>query len=251
MGDDTRQAALRVGGRDLCIVPGMRIPWRRFLRTTPGQPARSVAHADTRAVASGDTPSTSVAGVERTLVFALVAAMLAAAAGAQTPPVNPTAAVIAAFTKRVQEYADLRKSLESPEAKPTQTREPQEIAAARTRLAEKIAARRAEAKPGDIFTSETRAVFVRLLNPALRGSEGAENKRAIRDDNPGKFPLGVNAPYPKLAPLSIVPPDVLAALPKLPDDVEYRFVGSHLILYDARAGLVIDYLANAVQKAAP
>ena len=50
------------------------------------------------------------------------------------------------------------------------------------------------------------------------------------------MPLKVNQPYPKAEPLSTVPPDVLKALPVLPEDLEYRFVGKHLILYDARAG---------------
>ena len=32
-----------------------------------------------------------------------------------------------------------------------------------------------------------------------------------------------NAPYPEGAPLSTVPPDLLAKLPKLPEPLEYRF----------------------------
>jgi hypothetical protein len=43
-----------------------------------------------------------------------------------------------------------------------------------------------------------------------------------------------------------VPPNVLQALPKLPLDIEYRFVGKHLILRDARANLIIDYMLNAI-----
>jgi len=32
----------------------------------------------------------------------------------------------------------------------------------------------------------------------------------------------------------------------LPEDLEYRFVGKHLILYDAKAGLVVDFIPNAI-----
>ena len=39
---------------------------------------------------------------------------------------------------------------------------------------------------------------------------------------------------------------VLESLPKLPDNIEYRFVGKHLILRDMRANLVIDYILNAI-----
>jgi hypothetical protein len=40
--------------------------------------------------------------------------------------------------------------------------------------------------------------------------------------------------------LSTVPPNVLAVLPKLPDDLRYRFVGRHLVLLDVRSGLILD-----------
>ena len=36
------------------------------------------------------------------------------------------------------------------------------------------------------------------------------------------------------------------ALPKLPEDVQYRFVGKHLLLYDAKANLIIDFMLNAI-----
>ena len=42
--------------------------------------------------------------------------------------------------------------------------------------------------------------------------------------------------------LFTAPPDVLQALPPLPknEDLEYRFVGQHLILLDTRANLIIE-----------
>ena len=42
--------------------------------------------------------------------------------------------------------------------------------------------------------------------------------------------LAVNSRYPDEVPLSTMPPQVLAMLPKLPDDLEYRFIGTRLIL---------------------
>ena len=45
-----------------------------------------------------------------------------------------------------------------------------------------------------------------------------------------------------------MPVNVLKALPKLPEnqDIDYRFVGRHLILLDTRANMIIDYLPNAI-----
>ena len=40
--------------------------------------------------------------------------------------------------------------------------------------------------------------------------------------------------------------ELLASLPPLPEEIEYRFVGKHLILRDAKANLIIDYIPNAI-----
>jgi hypothetical protein len=57
----------------------------------------------------------------------------------------------------------------------------------------------------------------------------------------------VNAKYPPNAPLSTMPPTVLLNLPKLPQGLEYRFVGKHLILFDSKANLIVDILRNAIR----
>ena len=65
---------------------------------------------------------------------------------------------------------------------------------------------------------------------------------------PPRIPFQVNAAYPKDVPLSTMPPDVLLSLPDLPKDkeIEYRFAGKHLLLYDAKANLIIDFMLNAL-----
>ena len=167
-------------------------------------------------------------------------------AASQAPPANPTATTLAAFTKRVNDYANLRNSFDKGDSRLKRTGDATQLVAAQTALAQKIQAARAGAKQGDIFTAADRSLLRRLLNPALKGADGAENKAAIRDDNPGPMTLKVNAPYPAKEPLSTVPLDVLKALPVLPEDLQYRFVGKHLILYDARSGLVVDVLPNVM-----
>ena len=49
-------------------------------------------------------------------------------------------------------------------------------------------------------------------------------------------------------PISTVPPDVLQTLPKLSEDMEYRFVGDNLILLDAHAHIIADYIPDAIPK---
>jgi hypothetical protein len=47
--------------------------------------------------------------------------------------------------------------------------------------------------------------------------------------------------------LSTMPPSLLLNLPKLPEGLEYRFVGRNLILYDSKANLIVDILRNAIR----
>jgi hypothetical protein len=70
---------------------------------------------------------------------------------------------------------------------------------------------------------------------------------AIMDDNPGELSNQINGDYPEGKPLSTVPPNILAALPRLPHDMEYRFLGRHLILLDTRASVILDRLPYAIQ----
>ena len=42
---------------------------------------------------------------------------------------------------------------------------------------------------------------------------------------PDRPPVRINGPYPDAIPLSTMPPQMLSALPKLPEELEYRFVG--------------------------
>ena len=160
-------------------------------------------------------------------------------------PVNTDARILAAFGERVKQYAALRDQVDGGAARQTQTDDPAKLDAQQKALAANIQKKRAGAKPGDIFTPDVQPLFKRLLKPALKGADGADNAKAIKEEKPA-VALKVNVPYPQTQPLSMVPPDVLKQLPPLPKDIEYRFVQQHLILFDARATLIIDVLPNAI-----
>jgi len=159
------------------------------------------------------------------------------------PAVNPQAALVADFKDRIDKYVELRKKADDSAPPLKKTPEPAEIRAAQDALGERVGAARTGAKHGDIFTPEISEYFRHLVRPEVK-NPGA--KDLIKDDNPGNFPFKVNTKYPEKEPLSSVPPNVLKSLPQLPKDIEYRFVGKHLILRDARANLIIDYIPNAI-----
>src|SRR5207342_3447357 len=74
-------------------------------------------------------------------------------------------------------------------------------------------------------------------------------QQAILVEVPVKVPPAINTDYPTILPLATVPPGLLLKLPTLPADLEYRFLGRHLILRDIKANLIVDFIPDAVPAA--
>jgi hypothetical protein len=163
--------------------------------------------------------------------------------GAATAAVNPDAQLMADFKQRVDKYVELRKKADDSAPPLKASSDAAKIKSAQQGLAERIGAARVGVKPGEIFTPEIAAKFRRLLRPQVKET-GV--KDVLKEDKPVVVSFKVNGPYPDKQPVVTVPPNVLAALPPLPKDIEYRFIEKHLILRDAKANLIIDYLLNAI-----
>ena len=184
--------------------------------------------------------------VLRMAVLSVIVLQAAAACATQAndqKPTNPDAKVMLDFNERVKAYVDMRKKADDGVPALKETEDPAKIKIAQTALAKRIMSARAGAKHGDIFTPEITLRFRRLLRPEVKD---ADTKKLIQDDNPGSFKFNINGPYPDSEPLSTVPPKVLQSLPQLPEDLEYRVVGQHMILRDSRANIVVDYIPNAI-----
>jgi hypothetical protein len=188
--------------------------------------------------------------MNRMALAVLISCGIATAAPAgQAQKVNPDAQVLQDFTKRIEAYMDLHNRLEKKAPPLKTTDDPAKIKASQDGLAAAIRAERKAAKQGEIFTPQIAALFRRLMYPEVKGREGAETKKAMKEDapKPGTVAVKVNAVYPESAPLPSVPPNVLANLPKLPEDLEYRVIGHSLILRDVHANTIVDYVPNAIQ----
>jgi hypothetical protein len=149
------------------------------------------------------------------------------------------------FSTRVSEYFELRRELEKKLPPLTVTDDPAAIRRAIRRLAREIRLARAGAKQGDIFTATISVEFRRVLLIEM----DANTWEAIMDDNPGELSNHISGNYPEGEPLSSVPPNILAALPRLPEDIQYRFLGRNLILLDTRASVILDRIPYAIQNA--
>ena len=181
------------------------------------------------------------------LLLSWALAVGAGQAPAAQTRVNAEAQVLADFQKRIDQYMQLHERVEKESPPLKQTKEPAKIQASQDAMAAKIQAARKDAKPGEIFTPEIRQALRKLMYPETKGTDGAETKAALKDDAPKNVPLKVNTKYPENAPLPTVPPNLLASLPKLPEELEYRIINKHLILRDVHANLIIDFIPNAIQ----
>jgi len=149
------------------------------------------------------------------------------------------------FTRRVWDYVELRRELQKGLPSPTVTDDPAEIRKAVRALAAGVRVARRKAKQGDIFTPAISVEFRKALIPEMTASTWA----TLMDDNPGEFSNRINGTYPEGKSLSTVPASILAVLPRLPEDIQYRFLGRHLILLDTRANVILDRIAYAIQCA--
>jgi hypothetical protein len=158
--------------------------------------------------------------------------------------VNPQAARLHGFTARLNEYVALKKKLEAGLPKPQPSDRPTAVEQQRTGLAERIQDARKGAKQGDLF-GDTQPIFKQIIVKDA-SNRGTRDAYAAMQEVPAQSPPAVNTPYPQKAPLATVPPLILVNLPRLPDGLEYRFMGRDLILRDQPSNLIIDFVPGAV-----
>jgi hypothetical protein len=151
------------------------------------------------------------------------------------------------FKNRIDHYLAVRKQAAKDAPPMKETSDPAKIKAAEAALAARLQALRATANAGDIFTPAIQKTFRQLLSPEMKGADRKDTKDILKDDAPKAVPLKVNAKYPEGAPLPTVPSNLLLSLPTLPEELEYRIVGRHLILRDTGADIIVDYIPNAIQ----
>jgi hypothetical protein len=138
--------------------------------------------------------------------------------------------------RRAEEYAAFRRRLES-EAALEPTDDPQTLVQKKDQLARRIHDARANAKAGDIFTEAAAKPLRRLIRMydrvSLEKESGLPNVR-----------LRVNTQYAESQPLPTMPPPLLALLPEVPEELQYRLIGRDLALLDLEARIVVDVLRD-------
>lgn len=156
------------------------------------------------------------------------------------------AQALATMNDRLKAYLDIHKKLEAGLPQLPKDATPQQIDKNQRLFEKKMQDARKNAKAGEIFTPEAQPVIKRLLSATFSGDTGRQLMKSIMDEYPAGLKLRINGRYPDAVPVSTVPPDILQTLPQLPEDMEYRFVGRHLILLDTHAHVIADLIENAL-----
>ena len=155
--------------------------------------------------------------------------------------------VLADFQVRVQSYTELHQCLEDSIPAPASNDWTAVYAAIQT-LGAKIRAARQNARQGDVFTPEIQRVFRQTIRECLKGCNINDLLASLNEENPEGLVLvpRVNGAWPEEASYGPMPPHLLAALPQLPDELQFRFMNRDLVLLDVHANVIVDFMTNAM-----
>ena len=190
-----------------------------------------------------------VQGAAMLLVVAMVTTSAPASLSAQQgQPVNAYGAAVKEFRDRTAAYLVVQKKAAGTVPALKETDDPTKLTAREVALGEAIRQARAGAKAGDVFGTDL-APRIRDIIKKDWAKRSAADRAGLAEDIPSGTLADVNATYPSALPLATFPATLLAALPPLPEDLEYRFVGRHLILRDVKANIIVDVLTNVLPGA--
>ena len=200
----------------------------------------------------GDAPEhAAIVNHGKQLGACLVAAvlmLLTVASGGAAFAQSSTAA-ITTFDRATHDYAIMHRRLEG-QIGPINFGTPvAEINRIVQELAVAIRAERRDARQGDLFAPGLAHVLRAGINDALleHGYTADDVRAAGRIDGVDyqRVDLKVNDTFPWALAAAMFP-CVIAALPPLPPELQYRIVGDDLVLVDMHASLIVDILPHAL-----
>ena len=150
------------------------------------------------------------------------------------------------FERRVREYTKQRGTIENRLPKLSDKSSATEIAAYKQGLLQGVLTERKGIARGSVFTPAAEQLIRSTIASQYKGRDRTELRKELAAAENATVPVKVNAVYPEKAELLEMPPTLLLALPQLPKQVRYRFVGTSLLLVDRENHLIIDYMANAL-----
>jgi len=183
-------------------------------------------------------------------IVVVVSACASSSVTAQKEPlaVNAYGAAIKEFRDRADAYVALHRKVAGTMPALKQTEDAAQLTAREVALGEAIRQARVGAKPGDLFGPEL-SKHVRNLVTKDWANRSVADRAGLREEIPAATRADVNTLYPSGLPLATFPASLLTTLPPLPEQLEYRFIGRHLIVRDVNANLIVDVLPNVLPGA--
>ena len=187
--------------------------------------------------------------------LALLAAGLAMGTAVLVSPVIPAKAAQSVedrqamrdtFLQRVDGYVRLHREIERLLPPEVVTSDLERLFAPRIAMNREMRKARSTAVQGDIFTPGVAVYFRVLIAETLRRNGILDVLATTDEENTVFVAPTVNGDYPAGRSVALIPPCLIGALPPLPPEVRYGFVGTDLILWDLHAGLIVDFVPRAV-----
>lgn len=179
----------------------------------------------------------------------LVAALLCSAAPsvAAGPSQGANDDLLCVFAANVEAYVQLHRRV-AASSPPIYTSDAEALLMARKAMALAIRRERPVAKQGDVFSPSIAAMFRQVVDRTLHES-GVDWVEFLAEDGMTlPIEVRVNGDYPAGGPVATMTPNLLKALPPLPAELQYRFVNLSLVLWDVRAGLIVDFVPDVFTR---
>jgi len=167
---------------------------------------------------------------------------------AQAVAAPAEAAAIKQFEAAIADYLAMRRRLLNEIPPPVPNSTSLQLNSASDALAGAIQRSRQGASVGDLFVPPVTPVFKRTVDDAVRTAKLKEVLAAIDDDEPVVREPKIHLRFPGAAQMATMPPSLLAVLPRLPKELEYRIIGRFLVLRDIDAALIVDYIPDLIPR---
>src|SRR5689334_23221965 len=158
---------------------------------------------------------------------------------------NPQATAVQDFQRRLTGYVELRTKLGHDLQPLKPTANAADLKARQASLAAAIRQTRKGARMGDLIPTPVATLLKRTVQDDFKNRAPAAQRAARNEVTGGVAPV-INQTFPPNAALPTIPPLHLARLPPLPDNLQYRFLGRHLVILDGDTEIIIDYVADVL-----
>lgn len=177
------------------------------------------------------------------LLFVFLAAPVRAVDGSY-----PNQQALADFMDHVNYYAAVQRMVVASLGPPLMWSDGEQILRQQRRYANAMREARPGAREGGFFTPAISRYFRDRID-AIVQETGFDVMTAFEAPDPDEVVIMAVPRAAEAVPWNAGPvmwPSMLAGLPQLPPELEYRFLGRHLILVDVLANVVVDVLYDAL-----